>query len=255
MLLIRTGALDIRGTPAFDPTDPRGFYVGPGGFRGWDDGVTMRSETIGRPQAHGDFDQRGWLAGRMVNLSGSCFAGSPWELLKFRDQLMGHGAWGDTFGVTIARDGVSLAGTARLASSIAPEFIDAGTGLSATWSVSWWFPDPRKYGESFSEGPGSSVTILHRGNFRAEAVVRVTGSAPGGYTITGPAGQDVVITRPLGSGDVHVFDMASMQLSVNGTRVLGGVGRAQRFTLPTGRSTITVSNGLSMTVTGRHTYI
>lgn len=255
MLLIRSEDLTVRPTPAFEQGDARGFYLGEGGFTGWDDGVTMRSETAPRPQAHGDFDSRGWLAGRMVNLSGWCIGESPYDLLKFRDQLMGHGAWGDTFRVDVTRDGKTLFGTARLAAATAPTFVDVGNGLRASWSVSWWFPDPRKYGEEFTGGPGSSVTVVHRGNFRAEAKIRVTGNAPGGYTITGPAGRDVVITRALAPGDEHLFDMASMSLYVNGIRVLGGVGRAERWAMPTGASTITVTGGLSMTVTARHTYI
>lgn len=248
LLEIRSEALQITGYGT------EGLVIEDSGFEGWDDGAPMRTDATPRPQAHGDFPIRGWLGGRLVTLRGLCLAASPWELEKYRDQVMGHGASGLLFDVAVQRNGRTLTGTARLASGVKSEFVDIGQS-TARWTMSWWFPDPRKYGEAFSFGPASSVTVVNRGNFAAEPRFRVTGSAPGGYTITGPSGNEIVVSRALTSGAPHEFDMADMRLYVDGTRVLGGVAKADRFGLRTGSQTVTVSGGLNLTVTGRETYI
>lgn len=255
MVHLTSGPLDIRQSPQGD-TYPRGFYFGPEGLRGWDDGATMRAETTARPQAHGDFDIPGFLAGRMVELWGWCYAGSIYELEHYRDELVGHGADGGKFPVVVERNGRTLTGVARLASGTKPTFVDVGTGRRARWEATWWMPDPRKYGEPFTEGPGVSVEVVHRGNFPALPVLMVTGVSPGGYTVTGPGGRQIVVTRPLVSGIPHSFDMATARLSVGGVRVLGGVAKAELWSLPAHSvSTVSVSGGLQLTVTGRETFI
>lgn len=247
---VRTGPLVFRGFA------DEGFVIAPQGLEGWGDGATMRSNTVARPQAHGDFDVPGFLGGRLVTIQGACLADSPWELERYRDAFVGWGADGGKFTVVVEQGGRVLRGEARIAASQKPSFTDVGDGLNATFSTSWWFPDPRKYGEAISDGGGSTVTVVHRGNFPALPRIRVTGSAPGGYTINGPNGRLIVISRALNGGQTHEFDMATSRLSVNGTRVLGGVARSDLFTLPPSSTTqISVSGGLSLTVLGYETFM
>ena len=254
ILELRSGPLTIRQSPEGQPR-PAGFYFGRDGFHGWDDGVTMRSDTVARPQAHGDFDSPGFLAGRLVPMSGWCLASTPRELEQYRDLFTGHGADGGKFPVVVERNGRTLRGTARLAAGTSPSFVDVGNGRRAAWSASWWFPDPRKYGEPFAFGPAASVQVTHRGNFPAQPVLQVAGAAPGGYTITGPGGRQIIVTRALAAGQPHRFDTRDGRLYVGGSRVLGGVSRADLFTLPPGLSTVTVNGGLPLTVLGETTYL
>lgn len=255
LLQLVSGRLTIRQSPQGQDR-PRGLYFGPGGFTGWDDGVTMRSETVSRPQAHGDFDTPGYLSGRLVPMKGTCFADSPQDLEEWRDLFTGHGADGGKFVVSVERNGRTLFGTARQAAGTTPTFEDVGTGRRANWATTWWFADPLKYGEAFNFPPGQTVIAEHRGNFPAQPRLRVSGASAGGYTITGPGGRQIVITRALAAGQPHTFDTATGRLTVGGSRVLGGIARADLFALPPSSATsISVSNGLTLEVLGNQTYL
>jgi hypothetical protein len=54
-------------------------------------------------------------------------------------------------------------------------------------------------------------------------VFTITGASAPGYTITGPAGRRIVVTRPLVAGTPHVIDTATGGLLIDGVRVQGGV--------------------------------
>lgn len=249
---LRSGRLNIK-----DGRGPResGLFFGRNGFAGWDSGAIMRTPTTKRPNQHGDFDTNGTLSGRLWPLRGVCFYKTPYEFNRFRDMVIGHGVAGGRFAVTVTRNGRSLRAMARLANGQQSTFEEVGTKGYAEWSMDWWFPDPLKYGELFEITPGSSVTVENEGNFPATAKYRITGSAPGGYTITGPNDEQVVINRPLSAGAPHLFDMARMQLYVDGTPVDDGVTRSEVFLLRPGVSKVSVSNGLSLDVEGRHTFL
>lgn len=260
LLQVRSGGLTIRQSPEGE-SRVQGLYVGRDGFDGWDDGATMRSETVARPQAHGDFDYPGFLAGRLVAMEGWAIATSPKELERLRDRFVGHGADGTKFAVSIERNDRSLRAEARIAAGTRPSFKDDGTGRRARWSVSWWCPDPRKY-QSNTEpdgspfGPGTSLQVFHRGNFPALPVLTITGASAGGYTITGPSGRRIIVTRALAAGTPHTFDMRTGRLSVGGVRALGGVARAELFAIPPGLTptTISISAG-QLTVDVENTFI
>lgn len=211
------------------------------GFGGWDDGTSMRAETLARPQAHGDFDMPGFLAGRLMPLKGWAFGDTAFDIEELRDRFIGHGAGGTKFRVSVERNGRTLHADARVASGTLPTFRERpGRGV-AEWACSWWFPDPRKYGKLRTFGPASSVQVMHRGNFAALPVLTVTGTSAGGYTITGPGGRVIVISRALAAGSPHKFDMRTGRLWVGSTRVLSGIARADLFTIPPGMPATTVS--------------
>lgn len=260
LLQVRSGGLLIRQSPQGLPR-PEGFFVGRDGFDGWDDGATMRSDTVSRPQAHGDFDMPGFLAGRLVTMEGWALAPSRTKLEQLRDVFIGHGADGAKFRVSIERNDRSLRATARIAAGTRSSFKDDGTGKRARWSASWWCPDPRKYQKNTSHdgspfGPASSLLVFHRGNFPALPTLTITGASAGGYTITGPGGRLIIVTRPLAAGVPHRFEMRTGRLSVGGARVLGGVARADLFSIPPNlpETPISVSAGL-LTVDVDDTFI
>lgn len=245
LLQVRSGGLIIRQSPE-GQARAEGLYVGRDGFDGWDDGATMRSETVSRPQSHGDFDMPGFLAGRLVVMEGWAVAENGFYLEQLRDQFIGHGADGGKFPVSIERNNRSLRATARIAAGTRPSFKDNGTGRRAKWSVSWWCPDPRKYQTNTSPegspfGPASSLQVFQRGNFPALPILTITGASAGGYTITGPGGRRIVVTRALVAGVPHKFDMRTGRLLVGGVRVLGGVARADLFSIPPGLPATQVS--------------
>ncbi|MBO3663738.1 hypothetical protein [Microbacterium stercoris] len=255
LLRLLSNELDIRQSPQGE-SRVEGLYVRRDAFDGWDDGVAMRSDTVARPQAHGDFDMPGFLAGRLMPFSGWAIAERPASLEMLRDRFIGHGADGAKFRVTVIRNGRELWADARLAAGQVPTFKDVGTGRRAAWKTAWWFPDPRKYGHLHTFGPAATVQAFHEGNFPALSELVVTGSAAGGYTITGPGGREIVISRPLVSGTPHRFEMRTGRLYVGGSRVIGGVARAELFTIPSGlpATEISVSAGL-LTVEVHDTYI
>ncbi|OIU88664.1 hypothetical protein [Microbacterium sp. AR7-10] len=245
LLQVRSGGLRIKQSPE-GKTRIKGLYVARDGFDGWDDGATMRSDTVSRPQAHGDFDMPGFLSGRLVAMEGWAIAHTRTELENLRDQFIGHGADGGKFDVSIERNDRTLRAEARIAAGTRPSFKDDGTGKRARWSVSWWRPDPRKYQTNKSPdgspfGPASSLQVFQRGNFPALPVFTITGASAGGYTINGPAGRRIVVTRPLVAGAPHRFEMSTGRLYVGGTRVLGGVARADLFTIPPGLPVTSIS--------------
>lgn len=224
-----------------------------GGFT--DEGAAMRAQTIPRPQAHGDFDMPGFLSGRLMPLKGWAIADSEYELAHLRDQVFGHGAAGGKFRVTIDHGGRTMWADARVASGTAPTFSERG-GV-AEWSMTWWFPDPRRYGDATTYGPSPTVQVIQRGNFPALPTLHITGSAPGGYTITGPAGRQIIVTRALATGVPHRFDMATGRLYVGGGRVLGGVARADLFSIPPTLppTSLSINAGLQLRVDVTDTFI
>lgn len=255
LLLLQSGALTIRKSPV-DMKIVEGMFFGEDGFSGWDDGATMRSYTSPRPQAHGDFDSRGYLSGRMMAISGWAVAQSPEKLLNFRDLFIGHGAEGERFTVAVTRNGQTRSAVARLAVGDVPTFVDNGTGLRARWAASWWLPDPYKFGARLAtSGIAQTVEIINRGNVPARPRLRVRGNRPSGYTITGPDGQQIIVTRALASGTYHDFNLGSARFAVDGTRVLNALGVTELFTIPIGRSTISVSSGATLEVIGNETFL
>lgn len=100
-------------------------------------------------------------------------------------------------------------------------------------------PDPRRYGEfrSVPVAAGSPALVQNRGNYPASPVIRVPGPLPvGGYTITGPAGEQYTVTASPGSSSVHTIKMDDGLLRINGSISAGSgyASRADTFTVPAG---------------------
>ena len=110
-----------------------------------------------------------------------------------------------------------------------------------------WCPDPRKYGktEHFPAGAPAS----HEGNFTALPVLTVTGSAPAGYTVYGPAGRQFVVAQPLLPGQPHEIRMRDGLVRIGGAVIPGAALTPATWGIPAGIPVVHgISDGLTLDV-------
>ncbi len=126
------------------------------------------------------------------------------------------------------------------------------TETEAAFQVSFWSPDPRRYGpvHSFS---GPTAEVHHYGSFPATPEVRVTGPRAAPYTVA-CEGHSVTVTQALTAGQEHRIDMGSGWVYRDGVLQLGVVSSADVFTIPPGR-VVTVTGPSSMTVLVPDTFV
>lgn len=213
-----------------------GFYIQD--FDGWEDGVVMRRNSHPFPQNHGGFDVPSFMDERKVEMSGLCYAKS-WAVIGYR-ALMFTGALskGTLSPVTVEQDDNVLRGQAQLGDHQQPTFkrVHGGRPL-AKFEMPMTFPDPRKYGDTLTYGPGTSVTAWQYGNFSATPIYTVTGSMPDGYSIFGPEGREYRVNLALTTGHTHTINMATGALRVDGVLVFGKVTRDDTWACPSGVKT------------------
>jgi hypothetical protein len=235
-LIVRIGSLTFWGNRS---QSGYGFFIGPDGFEGWDDGVDVKRDGASRPQAHGDFDVPGFLESRVVSLSGDVVVDPTKGRAWMRSALTGLGADGNSMRVVVEHNGETQWADGRLA--LKTKFKATGTDKRhATFQLQLWFANPRKFGDAvaFPNAKYSLAEVHHRGNFAAVPIHTVTGSMPAGYTINGPAGKKFTVTAPVTSGNPHVIDMATGRVTVNGSVVLGAVTRGDTWSIPGGAQVI-----------------
>lgn len=222
---------------------------------GWLDGVSTRLNHLERPTQHGEFDLPGYLSGRLITISGEIYTANDDEQQLAADRLTGLLADGGFADLVVDHTGRTL--EARVQRSGTPVITVDRWGLLAKYELELWAPDPRKYGQLNTFGPASTVQVFHRGNFPALSTLTITGSSAGGYTMTGPGGRKIIVTRALAASAPHVFEMRTGRLSVGGVRVLGGVSRADLFAIPPGLpvTTISVSAGAQVQVDVKDTFV
>lgn len=219
------------------------YVIDPDGFEGWDDGVDMRLQDTARPQAHGSFDLPGFQDARTVAISGHVLADSPRKLAALRSRLTGLLAGGALGRIQVERFGETQWADGRLASKTM--FTERGGQNVASFQIQLWCADPRKFGElrAFDVAPGTPAQAFHRGNYAATPVIQVNGPLTGGFTITHPNGQFVVL-GDLGSSSWVRVDMNTGRLKLNGNDRSDLVTRADVCTVPPGTTTtFTLSNG------------
>lgn len=215
---------------------------------GWLDGVETKQERIDRPSDDGEFDVPGYLAGRMVSITGLILADTDAGYEQAIAALAAIPATELSELTVVTALGSTSAMVRR---SGKPDIAPVVYGQSARFRVQFWAADPRRYGASHTFGPGSSVTgIGHDGNFKATPVLTVSGSSGGGYTVTGPGGKTITVTQALVSGHPHTIDLSTGGLYVDGARVAGGMSVFRPWSVPVG-STVSASvsaGSLSVTV-------
>lgn len=230
-LRIRISGVDFFGQGSHD------FVISPDGFSGWDDGVDMRRDDVGRPQQHGSYDGPGYLGSRVVSISGYSIAASNQQLRANGDRLRGILAGGGLGRVQVDRDGEIHWADCRLASKT--KFDERGGQNMADFQIQLWCPDPLKYGETrtYAASVGANANgVRHYGNFDATPRFVVAGSMPGGYVLT-LMGVNFYVTWPLVSGHPHSIDYADGQLWVDGVQIHGGLGITNTPTIPAGANT------------------
>lgn len=253
-LRIRAGGLLIESAPLQGIPPDGGFYVTKDGFEGWEDSTEPRSESIARPSEHGDFDFEVLQSARVVSVEGIILAPTGPDRVRRANHLRWLGGDGSAFPVEVDLYGETTWANARRGMTrVKPAGIREGFHC-ATFVWQFVCRDPRRYGavRSFPAG----VPASHFGNFPAWPVHTVTGAAPG-YTIGGPDGRRIVVTRPLVAGHPHVIDTATGGLRIDGVRVEGGVAVWEPWTIAPGVAAFvhTITPGASLLTDVTDTFV
>lgn len=258
-LQIRFPRFEVWGRPEYG-RPLAGLYVGKGGWSGWDDAAPGRREAIVRPSDDGEFDMPVLRGARVLSISpGVALAGSERELGELRALVTGLGSDRAPFPMTVKHQGQMLTATARLLDA---SFVDSGRGsgaggakYQASFSLDMVCADPRKYG-LLRRFEGNPAEVFHLGNFPAQSKITVSGVAASGYTVTGPGGRRVVVSKPLTAGAPHVIDFAVGGLFVGGARQTGAVTIWEPWAVPAGVPvTVSVTGGLALAVELHDTFI
>jgi len=207
-----------------------GFYIEPDGFKGWDGGVDIRDEDEEIPQRPGSFDLPVFPKRRLPVIQGFCRAESPERIGWYGRQLTGLAADGGRVRITVEKGGVRRWADARLVGS--SDFDQIRNTRFARYQLQLRCANPRKFGETRRFASG--VPAFHRGNFRASPVITVTptGSGmPNGYSINGPSGRKYTVSAGLATGHVHVIDMATGLIAVDGVVTAGIVTQPDTWSI------------------------
>lgn len=248
MLRISIGGVMILGAPTNSPSPVEGLFVARDGFDGWEDGGgESRREAIPRPGAHGEFDTDVMQGSRPITIDGHALAWSDGKFLSLRDRVMGLCADGRRQRLVVEHRGRTLWADVRRGPK--PTFDDRGVRYGrrhGRFLLQLVAADPRRYGE-VNDFPGGAVAV-NRGNFPARPQLIVSGTAAGGYTITGRGGRRVVVTRALTSGAPHTIDFARGGLWIGGVRRSRSITVYEPWEIPPGMpgAVATVSNGLAL---------
>lgn len=211
------------------------FVLDQDGIRGVWEGVDVRREDTSRPLSHGSFDAPVFLASRVIPVSGHVSARTSAELVHAMSSLTGLLAGGGSGRLVLEDDSGTTSMDVRLGAATQITQLDATT---AEFLVTFWAPDPRRYGETRSFGTGDAV--YHYGNFPSPVSVTIP-SAPSSYSITSPAGV-FSVTGATSSG-THVVDLRTGRVTRNGALMLG-VSSGQTWEMPPGAPWVhTVSTG------------
>lgn len=196
---------------------------------GWSvGGVEMRRDSSYRPAAAGKFGAPGYLSERLLGWSGLVLTRSVEEQAHELRRLSGLLADGLT-GV-VSRDGSpDLWATVQRADSPSSQVLVPGR--VASYSVSFEATDPCLYGEVRSFAAGAPV--VQYGNYAASPELVVTGPHPAGYTVSAGL-SSYTVTAPLAAGVTDVVDMSTGWVRRNGALLVGGVSRADTWSVPPG---------------------
>lgn len=199
---------------------------------GWTDAPGVSMQHITRPEGDGLFPTPAFLGERAVRLSGFYVGRTHHELEHESARIRGLVKRRLRLAVEDVRGSFWAAGTVTQAA-----FKNSGFAPEGRWSVEISCDDPRVYGPVNEFGAGE--VAIHRGTSPAWPVFVVTGTAAGGYTITGPNGQRIVVTTPLTSGVPHTIDTADGEVSVGSS--LGDISVFEPWTIDPGLPGVTHS--------------
>lgn len=197
---------------------------------GWTETPDVSMQQIKRPEGDGMFPTPAFLEDRVVSLSGFYVASSQHELEHESARLRGLIKRRLRLVIEDARGTFWADGTVTRASFANFGFIPEGN-----WAVEFTCDNPHVYGP-VNEFTAGEVAI-HRGNSPAWPTFVITGTSAGGYTITGPNGQRIVVTTALASGTPHTIDTSEGEVMVGST--LGNVSVFEPWTIGPGLPGVT----------------
>lgn len=133
--------------------------------------------------------------------------------------------------------------------SWAPPRRRAGDAAFADYTLQLRANDQRIFGTRTRSEWGTSVSVTHRGGFPAPVKIDVRGVSGTGYTVSGPRGKKVRVTRVITSGSLHTYDGDTGILRVDDVPQVEGVSRSDRIEIPFGTHQLSVDNGCELRVT------
>ncbi|WP_411732190.1 hypothetical protein [Paeniglutamicibacter sp.] len=191
---------------------------------GWWKAPTRKTRDEARPNADGDFDSIDYYEARYITIRGAFVAKGPADRWEGADILSALLSGGPAL-MAVRADGQAQWAMVKLveqadADWTAPTLLEYSLQVKAV--------DPRKFGdrEFFSASTASSVSVYHRGRYKATPVLTISGNMPGGYRIT-KGGKSVSVTTVLGASDTHTIDLATGILRINGAVATGGLNDYQ----------------------------
>jgi len=218
---------------------------------GWNQRPSVRRNNQSRARGDGSYKTAVYYDNRLITINGRLFAKSHENLHQAEGILNSLGQRGDAQ-LLVGGHGPTQWATVDPRDSpeltiVTDKFLQFQIPLEAI--------DPFKYGEwrKFAASVGSDVAVFHRGNADAIPYVVVSGSMPGGYTLS-HAGSSVVVTEPLVSGSPHTVDYRKRRLYKGGAPVRGGLSTASYARVAPGqRDTFSVTPNTTGTATATMT--
>lgn len=228
-----------------------------GEIDGWFGSPDIKRSKISRPRAPGSFRTPVEYDNRLITYNGRLTSSNHGYIHEAATQIAALGNGGEAVFLVRGHGQLQWA-MADLRGPIVPTF---PTDTRMEFQIPLEAIDPFKYGEyrKFTATQAESVAVFHRGSAPAWPRVVVSGSMPGGYTLT-LAGQSVVVTQPLVSGAPHTIDFRKRRLYRGGAPVRGGLSTASYAQVfPGQRDTFSITPGTtgtaSATLTLYDTYI
>lgn len=213
---------------------------------GWWDTPDVKQNQEDVPYGHGGYVLPEFFGERLITISGRFISKSHSHQHEAMNALRGAIKPGEVKVLQVLGHGPDQWASVMLERRIrvVPE-----TNTYASFQISLRSPDPRIFGESriVTAGAGAAAMVENRGSAPAWPKIVVPGAvSSGGYTITGPGGEEYVVTTSPTSSQTHYVDMWDGLLRINSSMAAGSgfMGRAQTFTIPPGgKVPVTLSKG------------
>lgn len=211
---------------------------------GWHEPPAVRSDNLAVPHGHGSYALPVYYEGRTITVEGILFFEKRSQAVLAM-QSMRNGDPSKLLWFSVTDNGFRTDALVRVTGA---DFTMV-TRNAMRYQLRLYAPDPRRFGEAriFTAGSGTQTLVENRGNAPAWPKIVVPGPVTvGGYTITGPNGEQYTVTASPGSSSTHFVDMWDGMLRVNSSMAAGGglVGTAQTFTIPPGQKVpVTLSKG------------
>lgn len=212
---------------------------------GWWDTPEVKGDRESMPYGHGSYALPEFYEERLITINGRILSKSHSHQHEQINFLKGCIRPGEVKPFQVFGHGPMQWANVMLDRKIRATPI---TNKHTSFQISLRSPDPRIFGERriVPAGAGVAALVENRGSAPAWPKIVVPGPLPaGGYTITGPGGEQYVVTASPG-GNVHFVDMWDGMLRVNLSMAAGAglVAEAQTFTIPPGgKVPVTLSKG------------